>query len=590
MKGKERRLFPRCRSFGISGALILAIWLATAIASSAQTFNVLFSFDGTDGRNPYYTSLVQGKDGNYYGTTGSGGSHSRGAVFRITPSGGLTTLYSFCYQTNCLDGDFPLAGLTLATDGNFYGTTWLGGANQQGTVFEITPGGTLTTLYSFCSQANCADGALPWAGLVQATDGNLYGTTWVGGANTPECSGYGCGTVFKITPGGALTTLYRFCSQTHCRGGAQPQAGLVQASDGNFYGTTTYGGASAQGTVFKITPAGKLTTLYSFCSRADCADGAIPYAGLVQGTDGNFYGTTMDGGANSSACSGYGCGTIFKISPAGNLTTLYTFCSEGGANCADGMWPIAGLLEATDGSFHGTTIAGGANGDANIGGTIFKIDPAGALTTLYSFCSQTNCADGSRPYAGLLQGTNGSFYGTTYSGGAYYGGDGTVFNLSMGLGPFVTFVQPSGKVGWRVEILGQGFTGTTGVSFNGTPATFTVKRDTYLTATVPAGVTTGPATVTTPGGILTSNVPYRVRPTILSFSPTSGPVGTPVTITGVSLTQTQKVNFGGVHASFTVNSDTQVTATVPTGAQTGKIAIVTLGGQTWSTQDFTVTQ
>lgn len=163
--------------------------------------------------------------------------------------------------------------------------------------------------------------------------------------------------------------------------------------------------------------------------------------------------------------------------------------------------------------------------------------------------------------------------------------------MSVGLGPLVTFVRGTADVGKTVEILGQGFVGSTGVSFNGTAATFKVKSDTYIAAIVPVGATTGPVTVATPSGTLTSNVPFRVRPQILSFNPTSGAVGTQVTITGVSLTQTIGVSFGGVPAtSFTVNSDTQVTATVPAGALSGHIGITTAGGRTWSTAAFTVTQ
>ena len=262
------------------------------------------------------------------------------------------------------------------------------------------------------------------------------------------------------------------------------------------------------------------------------------------------------------------------------MTTLHGF--DGG----DGAWIAAGVIRATDGNFYGTTEQGGVA--PNSTGTVFQITPGGTLTTLHNF--NNDGSEGGRIWAGLLQATNGTFYGAAMYWAAY--GDGTIFSLSTGLGPFVTFVRDSGKIGWKAEILGQGFTGTTAVSFNGTPAAgFTVKSDTYLLATVPADVTTGPATVTTPSAILASNVPFRVRPTILSFSPTSGPVGTQVTITGVSLTQTTKVGFGGVPAiDFTVNSDAQVTATVPSGAQTGKIAITTAGGKTWSTGAFTVTQ
>jgi uncharacterized repeat protein (TIGR03803 family) len=237
-----------------------------------------------------------------------------GTVFKVTPSGTLTTLYSFCAQTNRTDGDAP-NGLIQATNGDFYGTTYEGGANVGagafgnggGTVFKITLSGTLTTLYSFCSQSGCTDGEYPVAGLVQATNGDLYGTTEFGGANA--CPPFnGCGTVFKITPSGTLTTLYSFCSQSGCTDGANPSAGLVQATNGDFYGTTGLGGASNDGMVFKITPSGAVTTLYSFCSQggSGCTDGVGPTAGLVQDTNGDLYGTESAGGpaatARSSAC------------------------------------------------------------------------------------------------------------------------------------------------------------------------------------------------------------------------------------------------------------------------------------------------
>src|ERR1035438_5459485 len=226
------------------------------------------------------------------------------------PDWSLTTLYSFCSQTGCTDGTDP-TWLIQGTDDNFYGTTAGGGANGGGTFFKMTPGGTLTPLHSFCSQS-CTDGSSPVA-LIQGTDGNFYGTTPYGGAN-----GQG-GTVFKITPNGNLTTLYSFCSQTGCTDGTEPRW-LIQGTDGNFYGTTQVGGANNEGTVFKITPNGTLTMLYSFSFCSPCTEGFLPGA-LVQGTDGNFYGTTYDGGAT-------GGGTIFQITPSGTLTTLYSFLFE----------------------------------------------------------------------------------------------------------------------------------------------------------------------------------------------------------------------------------------------------------------------
>ncbi|HMA28489.1 MAG TPA: choice-of-anchor tandem repeat GloVer-containing protein, partial [Thermoanaerobaculia bacterium] len=276
---------------------------------------------------------------------------------------------------------FPSAVLVQGSDGDFYGTTHGGGANGYGTVFKITPAGELTTLHSF---AGFPAGAGPDAGLVQGSDGDFYGTTGGGGAGS-------YGTVFKITPAGELTTLYSFAGND----GAFPRGPLVQVSDGDFYGTTPGGGASGYGTVFKIRPTGELTTLHSF---AGFPVGSSPGAPLVQGTDGDFYGTTGGGGAN-------GAGTVFKITPAGELTILYSF-----VGFPDGSGSGAGLAQATDGNFYGTTGGGGVFGL----GTIFKITPAGELTTLYSF----KRIEGAHPYAGLIQATDGNFYGTTFDGGA----------------------------------------------------------------------------------------------------------------------------------------------------------------------------
>jgi len=289
----------------------------------------------------------------------------------------------------------------------------------------------------------------------------------------------------------AFTTLASF----NGTGGANPYAGLVQATNGDLYGTTEAGGANGYGTVFKITPSGTLTTLYSFCSQSGCPDGSYPGGGLVQATNRDLYGTTYSGGAN-------GGGTIFKITPSGTLTTLYSFCSQSG--CTDGEHSRAGLVQATDGDLYGTTVNGGANGD----GTIFKITPSGTLTTLYSFCSQSGCTDGEIPLAGLVQATDGDLYGTTEVGGLVYGG--AVFSLSVGLGPFVETLPTSGKVGATVEILGTDLTGATGVTFNSAAAVFTVVSPSLITTTVPADATTGKVQVVTPGGTLSSNVPFRV--------------------------------------------------------------------------------
>jgi uncharacterized repeat protein (TIGR03803 family) len=494
-------LVPTCCPYG--GASPFIEFMETNAANPAascrntglQAFTRLTSFHGTDGKYP--NGLVQGTDGNFYGTTTKGGALEDGTVFKITPSGARETMYSFCAKRGCADGGDPEGDLVQATDGNLYGTTLTAGANiYYGTVFKITPAGTftLTTLHTFCSQSNCADGGNPEAGLIQATNGDFYGTTGYIGA-------YNGGTVFKMTPSGGLTTLYSFCAQSNCTDGSTPEAVLVQSTNGELYGTTAYGGANSNacpsgcGTVFKITPAGTLTTLYSFCSLSDCADGAVPFAPLVQATNGDLYGTTEDGGAN-------GGGTVFKITPAGTLTTLHSFCSL--SNCADGANPVTGLIQATDGNLYGVTQNGGAAGG---GGTVFKITPAGALTTLHSFCALSNCADGHFPY-GLIQATDGALYVTVIFGGA--NGLGTLVSLYVGLGPFVETRPASGEVGSTVEILGTNLTGASTVTFNGVTAEFTLKSPTLITATVPPGATTGEVQVVTPGTTLKSNVPFRV--------------------------------------------------------------------------------
>ncbi len=393
----------------------------------------------------------------------------------------------------------------LTNNGDFYGTTISGGIYGDGTIFEVSDG-RMRALYSFCAQPNCTDGKWTQAALVQASDGNFYGTTPYGGTNTKGCAALslGCGTVFKITTDGTFTTLYNFCALPNCVDGISPFGGLIQADDGNLYGTTNAGGAHHLGTIFRITPAGKLTTIYSFCSLAQCADGSQPFAALLQATDGNFYGTTF-------TIAGAQSGTVFKVTKEGVLTTLHRFCSS--PSCADGESPQGTLIQGNDGNLYGVTSAGGAFGSGP-NGTVFQITPAGMLTTLHSFSSTGSSP--SIPFGGLLQATDGTFYGTTGEGGdtfcnAGYG-CGTIFRFEMGLPPFVTFVQRLGRIGRPVVILGQGFTGTTSVSFGGISAEFTVQADTYLIAKVPAGASTGYVTVSTPNGALTSNVPFQVSP------------------------------------------------------------------------------
>jgi uncharacterized repeat protein (TIGR03803 family) len=500
------------RAFIAGAARVCAFLVLCAATGFTQTatLTTLHSFAGapTDGANPY-AGVVQTTKGDFYGTTEGGGTNcdtagcGGGTVFKITAGGKETPIYTFCSPSGCADGEAPNAGLIQATNGDLYGTTVGGGTIGAGTVFRITLDGKLTTLHSFAGSPT--EGAAPLAGLIQGTNGDFYGTTRYGGA-------YGYGTVFKITPGGTPTTLYSFCKKTNCTDGSDPTGGLIQAIDGDFYGTTEQGGAYTYGTVFKITPGGKLTTLHNFCSQTNCTDGALPIAGLVQGTDGFLYGTTEGGGYGFQ--SDQGAGTAFKMTLGGDLAWVYPFCSQVLPNgvCLDGFKPYMGLVQGTDGNFYGITPGGGAYK----GGGAFQITPSGTLTPLYGFCSPDgypNCPDGVNPeFGALIQGTNGDFYGTTASGGA--DGDGTVFSLSVGLGPFVEPQTTSGKVGAAVTILGNKLTGASSVTFDGTEAVFTVNSTgTAISTTVPASATSGTIQVlTASNGTLSSNVPFTVVP------------------------------------------------------------------------------
>lgn len=337
---KQQSIYLTCAVF--------VFCIVFAVAMQAQTFKNVVIFNQTNGEDAF-SSLIEASDGNFYGTTVYGGMHNDGTVFQLTPAGVETVLYNFCSQSACSDGSFA-EWVTQGSDGNLYGETYGGGANGQGSVFKITTSGQLTSLYSFCAQTACSDGALPQSALVEGSDGSFYGTTVAGGKHNQ-------GTVFKIDTSGILTTLYNFCAKSACTDGAGPYIGLRLASDGNFYGTTAFGGTSTAcnlgcGTVFKITSSGTLTTLYSFCSQANCADGSTPQGLLLQASDGNFYGTTDGGGAINA-------GTAFKMNSSGKFRTLHSFCT---GSCTDGAVPYAGLIQGKDGNFYGTAAVGGAKG------------------------------------------------------------------------------------------------------------------------------------------------------------------------------------------------------------------------------------
>ena len=479
-------------------ASIAAFCLVTLNFSSAQTFKTLVTFNGTDGASPGYGSLTQATNGMLVGTTIYGGDlyggnsgcpspYGCGTVFAMTAGGQLFTVDSFAPNGG---PGVPSNGLFQASDGNFYGTSAVGGANDCGTVFMVSANGLLTTLYSFSCDAN---GGNPQGGLVQATNGFLYGTTSSSGA-------YGSGTVFRMTTGGALTTVYSFCpggSSNGCPDGATPTVSLIQASDGNLYGTTLNGGW-IMGTVFKMTLAGNLSTIYTFCSLGHCLDGNTPRSALIEGPDGSLYGTSVGGGQ-------IGAGSVYRITTDGQFSTVFNFSGS------DGGQPSGALVYASDGNFYGTTQGGWTNA-----GTAFRLTPSGTMKILHAFCSQQNCADGQSPYAGLTQHTDGTLYGTTYQGGDLNcstgtSGCGTVFRIYEGLPPFVEPTPNLGRTGAAVTILGTGMTGATAVTFNGTTAQFAVVSSGAIKAVVPSGATTGKIQVTLPSRTVSSILNFTVR-------------------------------------------------------------------------------
>jgi uncharacterized repeat protein (TIGR03803 family) len=427
-----------------SAMLVLLVFGVLLGEARAQKESVLHSFcaqnNCADGEIPW-VGVAFDQKGNLYGTTPDGGAYGGGVVFKLTPEGKETVLYSFCDLSGCTDGANPYAGVIFDQKGNLYGTTLYGGPHGYGVVFKITPEGKETVLHSFCPQGGyyCPDGAQPLAGLVLDRKGNLYGTTPEGGAskNCDYTPPYGCGIVFKLTPGGKEIVLHSFCAQSNCPDGLVPTAGLISDQNGYLYGTTQGGGAYGGGTVFKITPEGKYTVLYSFCAQTNCVDGANPSAGLVFDQKGKLYGTTSQGGV-SNGCPGYtGCGVVFELTTKGKETVLYSFCARD--NCLDGAGPYAGLVLDPKGNLYRTTEGGGGiesrgnNGGGIVpkgysgGGVVFKVTAKGKETVLRTFCEK-NCTDGEYPDAGLVFDRNGNLYGTTFGGGA--NAQGVVFKLT----------------------------------------------------------------------------------------------------------------------------------------------------------------
>lgn len=449
------------KSFPLASSLLIA--LAFALPSSAQSVGDIFDFSGA--AYPQAITLVQARDGQMYGTTWQDGTEGFGTIFRVNTNGSCVVIHTF----DGTNGSLSFGGLMLATDGNLYGTAESGGKFGHGVLFKINAGGHFAVLYNFTGGF---DGDYPGGPPIEASDGNLYGATLSGGI-------YSKGTIYKYSRSAILTTIHSFDGSE----GTNPNPHLIQAADGNLYGTAVSGGTYGFGTVFKMDRSGNVLHAYSFNGGKY---GSYPYAPLIQANDSNFYGTTSSGSARSIG------GAVYKVDRYGFISLVHGFQKDGNG------YPEAGLVQGSDGNLYGVT---GGNGYGTYG-VIYQVDADGNYSELYEWPTY------SYPNAAMLQHTTGMFYGVSHQGGI--NGAGNVYSLDMGLGPFVAFVRPTGKVGETAQILGQGLTGSTSVTFNGVPATrFSVVRDTYMTAVVPSGAGTGPVVVTTPSGKLTSNVNFR---------------------------------------------------------------------------------
>jgi uncharacterized repeat protein (TIGR03803 family) len=416
--------------------------------------------------------MSQGRDGNVIGSAQTGGQPwGLGYVYKEQPeTGALGILYNF----EDPDGAGDEGGANLFSDGNYYGVLPYAGPYNAGSLFRITPSGVFTSLHAFTGGS---DGAQPWSAPVEGSDGNLYGTsTGGGGLTTP--------TVYQYTAQGVFSVIYSFPTTSHAA------APVLEGSDGFLYITDQYGGAYNCGQILKMTKAGVVTLTHNFNCQGT---GASPNGQLIEARDGSIYGVTSGGGA-------YNNGILYRLNPS---TFAEKVLHNFGSTPYDGYNPGDGVIQGSDGNFYGTTVWGGAY----TCGTIYQLSESGDYSHLYSFAVATfGCPF---PIATPFQNTDGRFFGGTQYGGDY--GYGTLYTFDMGLDPFVSFVQSQGPIGSRTQILGQGLTGATSVTFNGVPATsFAVVEDTFMTAVVPAGATSGPVVVTTPTGALTSNKNFRI--------------------------------------------------------------------------------
>ena len=458
---------------------LLLVLVITAVAAHSQTYSVLYNFGTLLNRpwGPNYAGMIaQGRNGAMYSGSGGGGNYNYGAAYSLTTGGGLTTLHSF----NGGDGDFAGPGLTMAPDGTFYGTTEAGGACGNGTIYRLGATGAYLTLY----QLSCTDGFAS-APPTQAMDGYFYGVTIQGGT-------YGYGEIYRMSPTGQFSVIYQSDGSIN-----NVFAPLVLGNDGALYGVSDRGGDLDYGAFFKITTAGQFTLLYSF----DHVNGSGPES-LYQATDGNFYGVTSGGGAASS-------GVVFKITTAGVYTVLHQMNGT-----SDGQHPLTQLIQATDGNFYGGTIQGGLISSACPSGcgTLFKITPQGVFSVLHTFAHTEGDSPWSALYQhtnGLIYGA--TRFGGTGTDSTCSANCGVFFSLNGGLAPYAALSPFFGTRGTNFTILGQGFTAATNVTIGGFSASFTIVSDNCIVATVPMFANSGRVTVFMGRGSLMSNRNFIIR-------------------------------------------------------------------------------
>jgi uncharacterized repeat protein (TIGR03803 family) len=444
-----------------------ALLVGVGALACAQTYTVMHDFGTTltDPQAPGTPGVICQSRGGYLFSAG-GTQGNPGAAFRLTTDGQYKVMHAFSGS----DGQMPSGGLTLGRDGWFYGSTVSGGPGGWGTLYKMRSDGHVTTLHYYSGN----NGGTPWAAPIQSVAGDFYGVTH---------GSFNFGQIYRVSSSGQYTKLH---SMTIFEGIYQV-APLVQGTDFAFYGAAIdTGGTGGPGDLYRITSTGAFEVLYGF----DGTNGFHPSGGLIQATDGNFYGVAAQGGT-------YGAGTVFRMTPDFSVNVLYNF--TGGA---DGDSPIGRIVQASDGNLYGTTYGGGMNGM----GVLFRLTLSGTYTVLHDFDGPT----GSEPASALMQHTNGRLYGMTAGGGS--ANLGVFFSLDAGLPPFVTYLPVYGRPGAVVEILGQGFTSNSAVYFNGALASSTTVYPTYVKAFVPAGATSGYITVVTGNVTLTSNKVFRVEP------------------------------------------------------------------------------